>query len=391
MVSRAQPPVSPVTPGADEVTQPSAPGRRSRRALLAGLAGGAGALVASAIGRLSPTRAAAGDPLILGQTNYAGSLATRLNASSSGGAFWMTQNGSGSGVRGEATIGTGGIFVTHGPNHSALVAQQQAASTGTGEALRAQGDMNVAIVATSDSSYAIDASSGGGTTVNIVGSGGIGAEIAGANYGVFADTGYAGVWGQAPSFGVVAESGAGTGIYATGGTKAGTFSGDVNVTGTLSKGGGAFRIDHPLDPANKILQHSFVESPDMMNIYNGVVTTDAKGEATVALPAWFEALNRDFRYQLTPIGAFSQAMVSRKVANGSFTLKTDKPGVEVSWQVTGIRKDSWANAHRVAIEIDKTAKERGFYLHPAEHGQPASKDVDLILRPKLDRPTSGQG
>jgi hypothetical protein len=67
---------------------------RSRRALLAGFAGGAGALLAGAIYRVRPARAAAGDNLKLGQTNYAGSAATRLNASSSGGAFWMTQNGS---------------------------------------------------------------------------------------------------------------------------------------------------------------------------------------------------------------------------------------------------------------------------------------------------------
>lgn len=78
---------------------------------------------------------------------------------------------------------------------------------------------------------------------------------------------------------------------------AGWFNGRVAVLGTLSKGGGSFKIDHPLDPANKTLSHSFVESPDMLNIYNGNVTTDADGFATVTLPDWFEALNRDFRYQ----------------------------------------------------------------------------------------------
>jgi hypothetical protein len=376
-----------LTGNSDDAPSVSRP--RSRRALLAGLAGGAGAFVASAFGRLGSTRAAAGDPLILGTTNFAGSSATRLSASSSGGAFWMTQNGSGSGVRGEATIGTGGIFVTHAPNHSALVAQHQASSSGTGAALRAQGDMNAAIVATSDGSFVMDlARTVAGTSINVNSPDGVGMNMSipgGAGYGVFATGGYNGLWGNGGSFGVIGESSAGTGVYGSGGTKAGTFAGDVNVTGTLSKGGGSFRIDHPLDPANKILQHSFVESPDMMNIYNGVVTTDAKGEATVALPAWFEALNRDFRYQLTPIGAFSQAMVSRKVTNGSFSLKTDKPGIEVSWQVTGIRKDSWANAHRVAVEVDKTAKERGLYLHPAEHGVAASKSIDLLDRPQPSR------
>ena len=41
-----------------------------------------------------------------------------------------------------------------------------------------------------------------------------------------------------------------------------------------------FVIDHPLDPANKYLYHASVESPDVMNIYNGNVVTDANGRAT---------------------------------------------------------------------------------------------------------------
>ena len=84
---------------------------------------------------------------------------------------------------------------------------------------------------------------------------------------------------------------------------AGYFQGNVNVTGTVAKAGGSFKIDHPLDPENKYLYHSFVESPDMMNVYNGNVMLDGSGNATVELPEYFESLNREFRYQLTPIGA----------------------------------------------------------------------------------------
>ena len=149
-------------------------------------------------------------------------------------------------------------------------------------------------------------------------------------------------------------------------------SGNVSIKGNLSKGGGSFKIDHPLDPANKYLYHSFVESPDMMNIYNGNVVTDAHGRATITLPEYFEALNRDFRYQLTVIGQFAQVIVLRKVRNHHFTIKTNKPGVEVSWQVTGIRQDAWANANRIPVELDKPAAERGTYLHPElyEAGRP---------------------
>lgn len=124
----------------------------------------------------------------------------------------------------------------------------------------------------------------------------------------------------------------------------------------------------------------------MLNIYNGNVTTDASGEATVTLPDWFDALNRDFRYQLTPIGTFAQAIVSREVAKGSFGIKTDKPNVQVSWQLTGIRKDAWAEAHRIEVELDKAEAQRGKYLHPLEHGQPESAGVDFAVRQRLAKP-----
>ncbi|MDF2443752.1 MAG: hypothetical protein JWR01_1955, partial [Subtercola sp.] len=140
----------------------------------------------------------------------------------------------------------------------------------------------------------------------------------------------------------------------------GIFSqGNAHVNGTLSKSAGSFRIDHPLDPDNKWLSHSFVESPDMMNIYNGNVTTDASGTATVGLPAYFAALNRDFRYQLTVIGDFAQAVVAKEVANNSFAIKTDKPNVKVSWQVTGIRQDSYAAEHPIVVETAKTGTDAG--------------------------------
>ena len=137
------------------------------------------------------------------------------------------------------------------------------------------------------------------------------------------------------------------------------LQGDLDVLGSLSKQSGTFKIDHPLDPENKWLYHSFVESPDMMNIYNGNVVTDAEGNATVELPAYFEALNIEFRYQLTVIGQFAQVIVSEKVTGNQFSIKSDKPNVEVSWQVTGIRNDGYARDNRVIPEVDKTGYDRG--------------------------------
>ena len=134
--------------------------------------------------------------------------------------------------------------------------------------------------------------------------------------------------------------------------------------GNISKNGGSFKIDDPIAPAEKYLSHSFVESPDMMNIYNGNVVTDANGLATVEMPAWFEALNADFRYQLTTVGQFAQAMIATEIKDGKFTIQTDKPNVKVSWMVTGIRHDAWANAHRIPTEEEKPADKKGHYMHP---------------------------
>jgi trimeric autotransporter adhesin len=176
-------------------------------------------------------------------------------------------------------------------------------------------------------------------------------------------------------------------IVANGSALAGEFIGNVEVEGSLSKDSGSFKIDHPLDPANKYLYHSFVESPDMMNIYNGNVVTDANGDAVVTLPDWFEALNQDFRYQLTVLGQFAQAVVSSEVANHQFAIKTDKPSVKVSWQVTGIRHDAWANAHRIPVEEMKSAKERGFYRHPELYNAPTEKSVAWALHPRAMKQT----
>jgi hypothetical protein len=198
-----------------------------------------------------------------------------------------------------------------------------------------------------------------------------------------------GVYGQAASPGGVGggfyntSTGDALFAYEQNGGYAAFFDGNVDVDGNLSKAGGSFKIDHPLDPANKYLYHSFVESPDMMNIYNGNATTDASGSAVVTLPEWFETLNRDFRYQLTVMGQFAQAIVASKVANHQFTIKTDKPNVEVSWQVTGIRQDAWANAHRIPVEVSKAPADRGLYLHPELFGAPPEKSIALAHHPMM--------
>jgi hypothetical protein len=185
----------------------------------------------------------------------------------------------------------------------------------------------------------------------------------------------------------------GTGIVASGGIGlegsidglAGLFTDDVQVLGTLTKLGGSFKIDHPLDPENKYLSHSFVESPDMMNVYNGNITTDQNGLAVVELPDYFESLNRDFRYQLTVIGQLAQAIVAEEVKDNRFRIQTSTPGVKVSWQVTGIRQDAWANKNRIKVEEVKPEAERGSYLHPQSFGKGEERSVMWANKPEAEQ------
>jgi len=174
------------------------------------------------------------------------------------------------------------------------------------------------------------------------------------------------------------------GVYGQGADYGGLFAGNVFVGGTLSKAAGSFKIDHPLDPENKYLSHSFVESPDMMNIYNGIAILDYNGEAIVEMPAWFEALNTDFRYQLTAVGAPGPYLyIAEKIAGNRFKIGGGQPGMEVSWQVTGIRQDAYANANRIKVEEDKPRKERGYYLHPELFGQTSEKGVEWGRHPEM--------
>jgi len=215
--------------------------------------------------------------------------------------------------------------------------------------------------------------------------------------------------GSRDGFGVVGSSGNSAGLYGESiNDYAAVLDGKVKITGNLEKAGGSFKIDHPLDPTNKYLCHSFVESPDMKNVYDGVVVLDNKGKAEIELPDWFGILNKDFRYQLTAIGApgpnlyiaeeiseattntkysSSKSSSSNKNKNNSsrFKIAGGTSGMKVSWQVTGIRKDPWANANRIQVEEDKPDKEQGYYLHPDLYSQPEEKGISHLLFPKDKR------
>ena len=187
---------------------------------------------------------------------------------------------------------------------------------------------------------------------------------------------------------------AGTGVFAQYGANtqnsendgyAAYFTGTVEVNGTLYANTKDFQIDHPTDPANKYLYHSTIESSEMVNIYSGNVVTDELGIATVQLPAWFESLNGDLRYQLTVVGRKAQAWISQEVSSGKFQIASDATHVKVSWQITGVRQDAYAKAHPLIVEKEKSARERGFYKNPELYGQPAEKGIEWARNPDLMR------
>jgi hypothetical protein len=144
---------------------------------------------------------------------------------------------------------------------------------------------------------------------------------------------------------------AGTGNFA------GLFQGTVQVIGNLLVTGTKnFRIDHPLDPENKYLNHAAIESSEVLNLYNGNTALDSNGEAWVHLADWFGALNADFRYQLTAVGAPGPNLhIASEISDNRFKIAGGTPGMKVSWTVTAVRNDPGLRANPFQIEEDKRA------------------------------------
>jgi trimeric autotransporter adhesin len=169
------------------------------------------------------------------------------------------------------------------------------------------------------------------------------------------------------------------------------FTGDLNVTGTITGASKDFKIDHPLDPTNKYLYHGSVESSEMMNIYSGNAVLDSDGKGVVSLPEWFEAVNEDFRYQLTAVGAAAPNLhVASEVANHQFSIEGGVAGMKVSWQVTAVRHDAYAKVHPLVVEVKKSAKDRGHYLHPEAYGAPRLTQEEMFRQRKLSAPSKSQ-
>jgi len=144
-----------------------------------------------------------------------------------------------------------------------------------------------------------------------------------------------------------------------------TFANNVTVTGTLSKGSGSFKIDHPLKPETHYLVHSFVESPQANNIYRGKVVLDA-GQATVNLDSvsgmtegTFVALNRDIQCFTTNESGWTA--VRGSVSGNILTIEAQSECADtISWMVIGERQDqhmydtNWTDENgKVIVEPEK--------------------------------------
>jgi hypothetical protein len=336
------------------------------------------------------------------------------SAPTGGFVFVVTNSGSGSGISatsqydalsGVSSAGSGvyGGSGSHTSSFAGVPSSGVIGDSSSGVGVRGLSDTNAGVDGASNSGDGVrghtatgdHAVFGASTFKNTTGylAGEYGASgIRGNNTGYL---GYAsaGVYGESTTSGgngVIGVANTGSNAYGVWGQSssgyAGYFSGNVQVSGNLSATGTKpFVIDHPLDPANRELWHAAIESNEVLDVYSGNVTTDADGLAVVRLPDWFEALNTDFRYQLTCVGRFAQAIVESEIAANRFTIRTNLAQVKVSWQVTARRNDAWMRAHPFAAERDKPAAERGTYLTPLEHGQPEEKGVEWVRQPEVMR------
>lgn len=285
---------------------------------------------------------------VIGEANHDAGAAGVYGKSSSGyGVYGQSTASGGTGILGEANQGTGATGVQG----------QSSTDTGVGVLGKSRGTGGHGVHAEATGSSGIGLYAKGPTGIQVFGNPAIDA------------------WGLDPGTGQFGVAARFAGEVDCGVIKAtGIFGTELQIQGTKN-----FRIDHPLDPANKYLYHASIESSDVMNLYNGNATLDTKGEAVVQLPNWFGALNADFRYQLTAIGAPGPNLyIAQEITNNHFKIAGGKAGTKVSWQVTGVRQDPYIKAHPMTVEEEKTGAERGKYVYPEGYGLSAADGINPI-------------
>jgi len=157
---------------------------------------------------------------------------------------------------------------------------------------------------------------------------------------------------------------------------AGIFN-DLDVQYNFYAGGTkSFLIDNPLDPENKLLKHNCIESPEVLNLYRGNAVLDGNGEAVVNLPEYFTLINKNFSYELTPVGVSAPNLfIKEKISGNKFVIAGGMAGMEVSWTVYAERNDKYMKDHPELADPQpaKTGRYSGKYIYPEGYGQPKEK------------------
>jgi hypothetical protein len=215
---------------------------------------------------------------------------------------------------------------------------------------------------------------------------GLATATSGETYGVYGrsdSTSGRGVYGWA-----TATSGTTYGVY---GESRSPFGYGVYSNGNfaVTNGDKSFQIDHPLHPETHFLNHFCTEGPEPYNTYRGTVVLDARGEAWVQLPDYFDRINRDPTYHLTAVGApMPNLHVAVEIQNNRFKIAGGVPGKKVSWEVKAIRNDRWVQEYGYRTEQEKPKEYQGKYLSPELYGQP--KERGIFYQPEPERPREGE-
>ncbi|MCB9191697.1 MAG: hypothetical protein H6603_01600 [Flavobacteriales bacterium] len=339
-----------------------------------------------------------------------GNAVTLPSGGGSGNTLDMAYDQGGAGLGRSITVDAGEVQMTtasangnalkliNNNTGTALVAQTTNASTQF-SAIQAQTNSSstaasAVVGSTSGAAWAVTGQAEANSTAqsavygsNLRTNGGHGVQGIGFN-GVVGETDYSqgnAVFGE--NYDAIAPLGNGIGVAGTGyygvvgedrylGGQAGAngvFSnGNFTATGTKN-----FTIDHPTDPANKFLRHFSSESNEVLNIYRGNVTFDANGEALVEMPDYYDLINKNPSYQLTPIGGYMQLFIKEKLENDRFVIGGGTPGAEASWTVYAERNDPYLQQypfHR-DVEVEKREGQKGTYLMPQLYGEGMDKKM----------------
>jgi len=126
----------------------------------------------------------------------------------------------------------------------------------------------------------------------------------------------------------------------------------------------------------------------VLNVYRGNAILNGQGQAIVELPNYFEDININFSYHLTPIGTHADVFVLEEVQDGKFSIGGGVEGMKVSWILYAERNDAYARTYpeKKQVEIEKTERDQGKYLMPRLYGAEESEGVFKQVDPVEQKP-----